>query len=211
MRLGKLLVMSLFTVTPLMAQEKAAAPAASLPAGWSARLDKENATSAPKFVAMGDGFHATTGPAAIFWNAEHNMTGDFRISATFTQTKAPTHPEAYGLFVGGKNLDKENVDYGYLVVRGDGKYMIKHRAGTEVHTIQDWTEHPKLNKQDAAGKATNTLAIELSGDQVKMLVNGEEVKRWERSYWNAIGQAGLRINHNLDVHVSDFKVEPIKK
>jgi hypothetical protein len=138
------------------------------------------------------------------------MTGDFRITATFTQTKAPTHPEAYGLFVGGKNLDQENQDYGYIVIRGDGKYLIKHRAGSETHTIQDWTEHPKLNKQDAAGKATNTLAVELKGDHVRMYVNGEEVKSWEKSYWNAVGQAGLRINHNLDVHVSDFKVEPIK-
>jgi hypothetical protein len=96
-------------------------------------------------------------------------------------------------------------------VRGDGKYAIKHRAGSEVHTVVDWTEHPKLNKQNEAGQATNTLAIEASGGQVKMLVNGEEVKRWERSYWQAEGQLGLRVNHQLDVHVSNFKVEPLTK
>jgi hypothetical protein len=133
------------------------------------------------------------------------------VSATFTQTKAPTHPEAYGLFVGGKNLDKPEQEYGYLVIRGDGKYMIKHRAGAEVHTIQDWTEHPKLNKQDAAGKATNTVSIEVGDTHVKMFVNGEEVKQWEKAYWQGEGQLGLRINHNLDVHVANFKVEPLKK
>ena len=68
-----------------------------------------------------------------------------------------------------------------------------------------------MNKQDAAGKATNTLTVEAVGDKVRMLVNGEEVKSWERSYWNADGHVGLRINHNLDVHVSDYKVEPITK
>jgi hypothetical protein len=42
-----------------------------------------------------------------------------------------------------------------------------------------------------------------------MLVNGEEVKSWEKSYWKADGQVGIRINHQLDVHVSNFKVEKI--
>jgi hypothetical protein len=209
MRLKMVFALSLLTAAPVMAQEKASAPA--MPQGWSHRLDRENVPTAPKFAVMGNGFHATTGPAAIFYNAEHNLKGDYRATATFTQTKAPTHPEAYGLFVGGKNLDKPDQEYGYLIIRGDGKYAIKHRAGAEVHTITDWTEFPKLNKQDAEGKATNTLAVDVSGGFVKMLINGEEVKRWEKGYWQAEGQLGLRINHNLDVHVSDFKVEPLKK
>jgi hypothetical protein len=209
MRLQYAFALTLLSVSPVLAQEKAAAP--SLPEGWTLRLDRANAPAQPKFVAMGDGFHFTSGPAAIYYNPAETMKGDFRLTATFTQTKAPTHPEAYGLFVGGRNLDKDNLDYGYLIVRGDGKYAVKHRAGTEVHTVQDWTEHPKLNKQDEAGKATNTLSIEAAGDKVRMLINGEEVKSWERSYWNAAGQVGLRINHNLDVHVSNYKVEPITK
>jgi hypothetical protein len=207
MRLKYAVALTLLSVAPAMAQEKAAAP--SLPAGWSMRLDRENVPTQPKFVTMGDGFHVTSGPAAIYYNPAHVVSGDYRVSATFTQTKAPTHPEAYGLFVGGSNLDKPEQEYGYIVIRGDGKYMIKHRAGAEVHTIQEWTEHPKLNKQDAEGKATNTVTIEAAGNKVRMLVNGEEVKSWERSYWKADGQLGLRINHQLDVHVSNFKVEKI--
>lgn len=209
MKLKMVLALSLMTAAPAFAQEKAS-EAPALPQGWTLRLDRANATAQPKFTAMGDGFHATSGPAAIYFNPSHNMKGDYRVTATFTQTKAPTHPEAYGLFVGGKNLDKPEQEYGYLIIRGDGKYAIKHRAGAEVHTIADWTEFAKLNKQDAAGKATNTVAIEVSGGFVKMLINGEEVKRWEKAYWQAEGQLGLRVNHNLDVHISDFKVEPIK-
>ena len=208
MRLQYAFALLLVSAAPAVAQEKAAAPA--LPEGWSMRLDRANPATQPKFVTMGDGLHFTSGPAAIYFKPVE-MKGDFRVSATFTQTKAPTHPEAYGLFAGGRNLDNDNVDYGYLIVRGDGKYTIKHRAGAEVHTIQDWVEHPKLAKQDEAGKATNTLAIEAVGDKVRMLVNGEEVKSWERSYWNADGIVGLRINHNLDVHVSNYKVEPLGK
>jgi hypothetical protein len=210
MKLKMVFALSLFAAAPAFAQEKAS-DAPALPQGWTLRLDRANANPAQaRFFAMGDALHATTGPAAIFFNPAHDVKGDYRVTATFTQTKAPAHPEAYGIFVGGKNLDKPEQEYGYLIIRGDGKYSIKHRAGAEVHTIQDWTAHPKLNKQDATGKATNTLAIEVSGGLVKMLVNGEEVKRWEKSYWQGEGQLGLRVNHNLDVHISDFKVEPIK-
>ena len=203
------LALALFSASPVLAQEKAPSP---LPDGWNVRFDRENADPTKlTFATMGKGLRATTGPAAIFWKDEHaNLSGSYRISATFNQTKAPAHPEAYGLFIGGKNVDKENQEYGYLVIRGDGKYMIKHRAGAEVHTVQDWTDLPALKKQDEAGKATNTVAFEVSGGFVKALVNGEEVKRWEEKYWTGKGTAGLRVNHQLDVHISDFSVTPLK-
>ena len=127
--------------------------AGTFPAGWQARLDRADANLADvKFEAMGDGFHVTTGPAVILWNPENTFaSGDYRVQATFAQTKAPTHPEAYGIFVAGKDLDSAP-DYMYFLVRGDGKYMVKHRAANgEVHTIVDWTENAAIQKQDAAG------------------------------------------------------------
>jgi hypothetical protein len=208
MRLKLAFALCLFSVAPAVAQEKAATPV--LPEGWSMRLDRADAP-APKFFPAGDGLHVTSGPAAaIYYQPAQIMKGDFRISATFTQTKSPQHPEAIGLFIGGKNLDKAEQEYGYLIVRGDGKYAIKHRAGAEVHTIEDWVEHAKVNKQDAAGKATNALAIEAIGDKVRMVINGEEIKSFNRrNFFQTQGQLGIRVNHQLDVHISDFKVEPI--
>ena len=209
MRVLKLVfAMSLLTVVPAAAQDKAAGP--QLPAGWTMRLDKADAPAPPRFFPAGDGLHVTSGPAAIYYQPAQVMNGDFRISATFTQTKSPQYPEAVGLFIGGKNLDKAEQEYGYLIVRGDGKYAIKHRAGDEVHTVVDWTEHAKVNKQDAAGKATNTLLMEVLGDKVRMLINGEEVRSFDRkSFFQTSGMLGMRINHQLDVHISDFKVERI--
>ena len=203
--------LAMVCATPVFAQEKAASAPATLPAGWQIRLDKETADPAKvSFAVMEPGFHATTGPAAILWKPDNSMNGDFRVTATFHQMKAPTHPEAYGIFIAGKNLDKANQEYGYIVIRGDGKYLIKHRAGTELHPIAEWTDAPSLKKQDEAGKATNTVAVDVSGGFVKFLLNGTEVHRLDAKVHSPAGIAGLRINHNLDVHISEFKVTPAK-
>ncbi|HEX2202291.1 MAG TPA: hypothetical protein VHG91_03280 [Longimicrobium sp.] len=182
----------------------------AMPAGWQARLDREGSTDALHFMEMSGGFHVTTGPAAVFYNPANNVTGDFRARATFTQTKAPTHPEAYGLVIAGKDLGAA-ADYMYFIVRGDGKYMVRHRAPNgEVHTIVDWTESPALVKQDAAGKATNALAVEGGAFGVRFLANGQKVAEFLKAdvpYLVTDGIVGLRVNHNLDVHVSDFAVE----
>jgi hypothetical protein len=185
----------------------------TLPAGWSAHLDRADANLADvKFAAMGDGFHVTTGPAVILWNPANNATGSFTANATFTQTKAPMHPEAYGLFIAGHDLDPSSTapEYMYFLVRGDGKYMVRHRAANgDLHTIQDWTENAAIHKQNEQGQATNALSVEGGSFGVRFRVNGTQVAQWltaDVPYLKTDGQVGLRVNHNLDVHVSNFGV-----
>jgi hypothetical protein len=130
------------------------------------------------------------------------------VSGTFTQMKAPTHPEAYGLFAGGQDLAGAKPSYVYFVVRGDGKYLVKHRAdATEVHTLVDWTASPALKAAGADGKATNALQIRVAADSVRFVANGTTVGAVPRASLGALaGTAGLRVNHNLDVHVDGFAV-----
>lgn len=189
------------------AKPAASAPAA-LPAGWAARLDRDGAASAMSFVKMGTGYHATTGPAAIFYESSRTAQGSYTAEATFTQTKAPMHPEAYGLILGAKQLDAATQNYLYFVVRGDGKYLLKHRAGAEVHTLQDWTASPALKVADAAGKATNALRVRVGADSTRFDVNGTQVHAIATSASLTDGIVGLRINHQLDVHVDGFAVTP---
>ncbi|HUP90313.1 MAG TPA: hypothetical protein VM100_13230 [Longimicrobiales bacterium] len=207
-RVGLALVVAVAFATPAVAQEKASG---KMPSGWQLHLDNGSAdASKVGFLDLGkDNYHITTGPAALFWSAANaNMKGPYTITATFTQVKAPAHPEAYGVFIGGKNMDTKDAEYAYLIIRGDGKYSVKHRANaTDVHTVQDWTDLPELNKQDAAGKATNTVSWVLDAAGAHALVNGKEV--WTNRI-SGDGVAGLRVNHQLEVHVSDFKVTPAK-
>ncbi len=209
----------LLAAAPLSAQATGAkehdpdinANGGALPTGWMGRTDKATAKiEDAKFVTMGPGFHVTSGPAAIYWRAANTTTGPFTASATFTQTKLPAHPEAYGVFFMGRNLDGADQNYAYFLVRGDGKVMVKHRAGSEVHTILDWTESAAVHKADANGKATNTLTVDATKpESVRLLVNGAEVAALPASQFGTTnGVVGLRVNHNLDVHVADFTVTP---
>jgi hypothetical protein len=204
-------VLVLLAAAPLCAQNSAdpdkKVQGGALPAGWTGRTDRPNAKLADaNFTAMSGGYHVTSGPAAIYWNATQTTTGPFRASATFAQMKAPSHPEAYGLFFNGQKLDSPDQTYAYFIVRGDGKVMVKHRAGNEVHTVMDWTENAAVHKQDAAGKATNTLTVDASKpDAVRLLVNGVQVATYPSA---SPGAVGIRVNHNLDVHISDFTVTP---
>src|SRR5262245_6029414 len=83
---------------------------AQLPSGWKLRFDTPGpGRAAPKpedvkFVTMGQGYHFTSGPAAIYYNPKDMMAGTYTVTASLTQTKAPTHPEAYGIFIGGQSL-----------------------------------------------------------------------------------------------------------
>jgi hypothetical protein len=199
---------------PLSAQMKEKDPdhkvaGGALPAGWSGRTDRPNQKlEDAKFVTMGSGYHVTSGPAAIYWNDKSITKGPYTATATFRQTKKPEHPEAYGLIFGGNKLDTPEQTYFYLLVRGDGKVLLNHRAGADVHKIMDWTEVAATKKEDASGVATNTISIDATkSDSTRLLVNGVKVAAVPGMQ---NGVVGLRVNHNLDVHINDFKITPKK-
>ncbi len=186
----------------------------ALPAGWMARTDRpDQKIQDAKFVTMGSGYHVTSGPAAIYWSDKTKVAGPFSASATMQQTKNPTHPEAYGMFFTGTKLDTPDQSYYYFLVRGDGKVLVNHRAGKEVHKIMDWTDNAAVHKADAKGVASNTLSVDATkADSVRLLVNGVQVAALPGAHAGSTdGSVGLRVNHNLDVHISDFAVTPKKK
>ncbi len=180
--------------------------AQGLPAGWMARPDKGDVSMA-KFTAMGGGFHVSPGQAAVYYREADKVAGKFHTLATFTQTKAPEHPEAYGMVFAGKDLAGEGQSYVYFLVRGDGKYSVKKRTGATASDVVAWTNSDALQKADASGKATNKLEIDASGAKVAFLVNGKTV--YEMAVADVAGYVGLRVNHALDVQIEGFAVHKL--
>ena len=85
--------------------------------------------------------------------------------------------------------------------------MIKRRAGADTPTVIDWTDHAAIKKADRSGKMSNTLAIEVAKDTVRFLVNGTEVTAVDAVKVDTAGTPGLRVNHNLNLHVEGFAVK----
>jgi hypothetical protein len=183
--------------------------AAALPPGWTARPDEGGDPSKIRFATMEPGYHLTLGPATILYRAEDLAKGPFHTLATFHQTKKPRHPEGYGLFIGGKQLEGKNQTYTYFLVREDGAYLIKQRKGDSTSEVtKGWTPSSAVKKADAQGKATNLLEIDAKQDpkKVDFRVNGQSVYSAPADRMDLTGIVGLRVNHTLDVHIEGFAV-----
>lgn len=216
------------TMEEAPAMEEAAAPAAEpamsddpdmapegestgLPDGYAVRLDREGEDIADYHVmAMDGGMHVQTGPAGILYDETHAVeSGDYSVSASFTEIGAPAnHREAFGLFIGGSDLQGENQAYTYFLVRADGRYLIKQRSGGETSNVSEggWVDSDAVNAATEAGDITNSLAIDVRGDQVHFAINGTEVTTVPAAEIDTHGIAGVRINHNLNVQVNGFEV-----
>lgn len=180
----------------------------SIPAGYLARTDKPTAQiSGASYVANGDKWGVKTGPAHIIYSNATMGNGNYTASATIDQLEAPAHPEAYGIFIGGKNLDKPTQTYTYFVVRGTGEMLVKVRKGDKTRDVVKWTPSADVPKADASGKATYALSAQVTGDAVKFSVNGKQVGSVSKAGLPTDGIAGLRINHNLHVTVTPVTIK----
>ncbi len=240
MRRTTLVVAMLAVAAPLMAQAqqmgamndptKKVQGSGKLPDGWMARFDPprvrpgQPTPAAPSLtevnvVTMGSGLHFTSGPAAIYYNPKDMGSGEYTVTATFSQRKSVQH-EAYGIFIGGKNLQDSSQSYLYFVIKpchsqcGNpgltlGELLISRRSSDgRPQAIVPLSHHDAIVTDDPTdGHATNKLAIHVAKDSVHFLINDKLVKGLAKSELNGAatdGQAGIRINHNIDVHV-DWK------
>ena len=175
--------------------------------GWQARLDSGRAdVNDLSFRSMGGGFHVTTGPHAIFWNPSNTGSGTYTLSASFTQTEASSHPNSFGLFFGGRDLDGAGQRYTYFLIRETGEFLIKQRIGADTEDLTSgWAAHSAVNGLDG-GRMTNTISVEVGASNVRFLSNGTELASLPKAGLSVDGIAGVRFSHQLDVHVSDFTV-----
>lgn len=192
-----------------------------LPDGWMVRFDpvrvRPNRPTPPtptvadvNFRVMGSGLHATSGPAGVYYKAGDEASGEYTVSVRFSQAKSMGH-EAYGIVFGGSNLQASSQNYVYFLVRpNDGGILINHRSSDAAPTkLVGWETHAAVTVEGADGKAGNALAVRVASDAVHFLVNGQEVSvltRAELGDASTDGQIGLRINHNLDLHISEFAI-----
>lgn len=187
---------------------------AQVPEGWRARIDRSQSAQDPddnpnlKFVTMGKGFHVTGGPAGTFWNPAHVATGNYTATATFTLMKPSGHVNYYGLVFGGADLEGPTQNYIYFLVAQDGTYIVRHRAGNEVHDVAR-APHDAVKRPGEDGRSANTLEVRVAGNTTSYVVNGVTVHTTPKTGMTAKtdGIVGLRVNHLLDVHIEGFEIK----
>ena len=192
-----------------------AAAQAQAPAGWTMRVDRSTNAADPdkstdvKFTRMGPGFHVTTGPAVVLWSPDSSATGVYTLKGTFHLMKPSGHVNYYGLVFGGGNLDGPRQNYLYFLVGQNGTYVVKHRAGdTMTHDVQPRTPHAAIAKPSDAGNSVNNLEVRVGSDKIDYVINGTVVHTTPKAGMTARtdGVWGVRVNHELDVHVEKLGV-----
>jgi hypothetical protein len=188
--------------------------AAQVPAGWQMRLDRSTNAADPdstpdvKFVTMGPGFHVTTGPAVVLWKNDNTAAGGYTLKGRFRLVKPSGHNNYYGLVFGGSGLAGESQAYLYFLIGQNGTYIVKHRAGAATHDVQGRTPHEAIVKPNDQGTSTNTLEVRVAADKIDYVINGTVVHSTPKSGMTAQtdGTWGMRVNHQLEVHVDQLAV-----
>ncbi len=207
MRTVMLLVSAAMLAAPATAQEQEL----KRPADWKVRFDRAGIPdTAIYFVSMPPGWHVTTGPAGILYNPATKAQGEFRLTSTiFLFDPGRRHREAYGILFGGRELDSPNQSYTYFLIRDTGDFLVKRRDGSGTKTVHQWSPSGAIMKHPGDANAKNILMIEAKADVVDFYINGEKVTRVPRGEIRVEGIVGLRVNHSLNLHVTDLVVEPM--
>jgi hypothetical protein len=187
--------------------------------GWKGRVDRRSAAAGKtvkdsKFAAEGNGYRLSVGPAGDFWSDANVAKGDYAVKATFTEHKmTASHPHSFGVFIGGANLDSDTETLMYCIVYGNGTYSVKTFHGANVVTLVDRASSPAVHKADANGASTNEIGWSVKGGKPACVINGTEVKAFERSDVVAAdklvstdGVYGIRVSHNLELTVSPLQM-----
>lgn len=204
-----LLVSTLLCVAP------AAVSGQAWPEGWQVRTDQANADpSAIAFTEMPPGHHVTTGPAAIFWRPGDEAGGRYRLDLEAHLFDPEGRREAFGLFFGGRDLAGDAQRYTYFLIRDGGEFLVKVRDGRETSTLVEWTAHPSIlsfsDREEGGASVLNHLAVEADDAEIRFYVNDVEVTSVTRRPGTMEGIAGLRVNHNLNLHISRLSVSPLQ-
>ena len=179
------------------------------PAGWAVRPDEGGKLAEVSLVSMAPGWHVTTATSGIMYRDQDLASGKYEVSTKIHLFPGGGgHEEAFGLFIGGKDLAAPGQRYSYFLIRGDGTFKIKRRSGASVTDItKDWTPSAAIVKLSGKDAVANELAVIVGKDKVSFRVNGQEVYSAPATSVDTDGIVGLRVNHNLSVHVESLVVK----
>jgi hypothetical protein len=186
--------------------------------GWMGSIDKNEAANGmmltdASLTMDGNRLHVTTGPATNYWNPANTASGDYTVSATFTEPQymnLNSHPHPYGIFIGGQNMGTDQQNLVYCAAYGNGNFIVR---GFNPEPFQ--LNGRRGEASDAVHKAagpgepvTQEIAMSVGGGKLTCSVNGTVVGSYELTaameagLKSTDGVYGVRFGHNTEALVS---------
>lgn len=213
----------LLAATPAHAQDedRAVADGGIHVDGWMGVIDARAAEGGAtiqdaRLVADGDDLHVTTGPATTYWRSDDRLTGDYTVSATFTEPAymaLNNHPHPYGIVVAGNDMGADDQSLLYCSAYGNGRFIMRG-FGPEPFQLNGRRPEAHDAVNEAAGEGepvTQEIAVSVRGNTIECAINGTVVASYDRSdvvtdgrLSSTDGVYGIRIGHNAEAIVTDL-------
>jgi hypothetical protein len=190
--------------------------------GWVGAVDAAEKSEGQtindtKLSKAGNVLQVVTGPAASFWNPGNKATGDYTVSATFTEAKYMNlndHPHPYGIFIAGNDLGTDHETQLYCEAYGDGRFIVRG-FGPEPFKMNGHGEaNAAVHKAAGPGQPVEQqIALSVKGGKVECAINGTVVASYDKGQVvtaeklkSTDGIYGIRFSHNTEGSVSGLKM-----
>lgn len=178
---------------------------AQRPDNWRVRLDAPGPDSAVAYVAMPPGWHITTGPGALLYDAANTAAGRFVVESEIFLFRGQSQ-EGYGLFVGGSGLDGASPSWVAFLVRRDGNALIEHRTRDGTTRLVEPVTTTAVKPHAGEGPERNVLRVSVEPDSIRFEANGSRVATLPRGELPLDGIFGFRIGAGNNLHVSQLDI-----
>jgi hypothetical protein len=170
-----------------------------------------------KLTKEGGVLHVTTGPAAEYWNPANKATGNYTVSATFTEPKymnLNSHPHPYGIFIAGHELGTDQRSELYCEAYGDGRFIVRGFGPDPFQMNGRGEANDAVHKAAGPGEPVEQkIALSVKDGKVECAINGTVVASYDKALVVADGKLkstdgiyGIRFAHNTEGTVADLKV-----
>jgi hypothetical protein len=190
--------------------------------GWQGQIDERaekagQSINDAKLSQEGHVLHVTTGPAITYWKPADKATGNYTVSATFTEPQymnLNSHPHPYGIVIAGNDMGTPQHSELYCAAYGNGTFIVRGFGPEAFQVNGRGEENDAVHKAAGTGQpVTQKIALSVKGDKVSCAINDVVVGTYDKAELVTAGKLkstdgvyGIRFAHNTEATVSDLKM-----
>ncbi len=190
--------------------------------GWAGDVDARakqggQTIKDAKLTQDGNVLHITTGPAVEYWNPANKASGNYTVSATFTEAQymnLNSHPHPYGIFIAGNDMGTDQHSELYCAAYGNGTFIVRGFGPDSFQMNGRGEANAAVHKAAGTGQpVTQKIALSVKGGQVACAINDTVVATYDKAQLVTAGKLkstdgvyGIRFAHNTEGTVTDLKV-----